>query len=437
MPTGQRIANWQVLRPATKVGRLNKYIEIPTFDQQCFKTNQSLYLSSLQDGYVALQQDYSGHLGFTFEAWVKKLNTVPSAEQIIISNRRTIEGDNQWKLCILNSKLVFTWLDATSLTEISVTSTDNIPHSEWCHVAVSWNANEVILYVNGQISTRYYGDGIDFYVDGVFQMKIEEGLDFYVDGAPVLSSNIFEMAQSANLHYVAVLGSDYGLTNFFVGYVAELRYWSAVQETEDIEYKYNKPRNTVVGDGIDDNLTWYFSMSKTVVSSVKEEISDTAKISLNSKVTLTTEEFPPLIYGASFIPINFRVITSAEHSLRFPVVEPEDCNFGLCVSWTDKQGDFQRRKFFLPEGVDIKSDVAFYKGENLPKEYNIEVWNIDGRDHVTLTEPITIVTSITAAMSSITDTAGVPLATLTADNLLAEDFPLTNFSLTFNTQQTY
>jgi len=255
MPSGPRIQNWQVLRPVAKVGRLNKYIDVPAFSEQCFRPNVSLDVTALQDAIIsAPNTSYSGHTGFTFECWIKNVSPIASQEQTICRNRRSIGGNDQWRLSIIDSKLVFIWLDAISLTEISVTSIDLLPHGEWCHVAVSWSSAEVILYINGLLSTRFYGDGTDFYVDGLLVANIAEGVDLYVDGVQVLAGQVLTMAQSINGIYLISFGSSETLTDLFVGYLAEVRYWGTVQTDENILYKYNKPRNKTAGDGVDDEV---------------------------------------------------------------------------------------------------------------------------------------------------------------------------------------
>jgi len=433
MSSGPRIQNWQVLRPVAKVGRLNKYIDVPAFSEQCFKPNQSLYLNALQSAYVTLGESHSGHAGFTFECWIKNLSPIASDEQIIFSNVTVNPTGYQWKLAILDSKLVFSWRDATSLAYITLTSIDLLPHGEWCHVGVSWSSAEVVLYINGLVSTRFYGDGTDFYVDGLFVSNISEGVDLYVDGVQVLAGQTLALVQDVSNTYISLIGSSFALTGFFVGYIGELRYWSAVQTDTDIAYKFNKPRSTT---GLDTNLTYYFSMTKDNGSYVTEEISGTAQLPITVDTVISTEEYPPLVYGASFVPLVFHVVGGKEHSLKYPVSGLSDLNCALVVAWLDEDGTYQRRHLNLPDGVDINPPTLEYQGERLPADYDLEVWNIDGQDDVTSTATIRLTTSVSLPRTSPDNSTQTALTTLTEDTTLAEPFPLV-FPLTFNTQQTY
>jgi len=439
MPSGPRIQNWQVLRPVAKVGRLNKYIDVPPFSEQCFRPNVSLDVTALQAAYITPNVNYSGHAGFTFECWIKNVSPISSQEQTICRNHRSIENDDQWKLCLMDSKLVFTWLDATSLTEVSVTSIDLLPHGEWCHVGVSWSSAGVILYINGQVSTRFYGDGTDFYVDGLFVTNIEDGVDLYVDGVQVLASQTLAMAQAVNSVYLFSIGSSSLTppTALYVGYIAEMRYWSTVQTDENILYKYNKPRNKTAADGVDDELTWYFSMTDYDSVYIYEDIARSSKITLFlSTVLISTEEYPPLVYGASFVPLVFHVVGGKEHSLKYPVGGLNSLNCALVVAWEDEDGTYQRRHLNLPNGVDINPPTLEYQGERLPADYDLEVWNIDGQDDVTSTATIRLTTSVSLPRTSPDNSTQTALTTLTEDTTLAQPFPLV-FPLTFNTQQTY
>lgn len=442
MSTGPRIANWQIVRPIGRVGRLTKYIDIPAFSEQCFKPNCSLYLSSQNAEVLKSTHSISGDTGFTFECWIKNISPITSSNQLIVANLRNTELDYQWSLSVDYNRLKFTWLDANSLTDVSVYSIDYVPHGEWCHVYVSFGVDSVVIGINGQVTTTFYGSGTDFFVDGAFFSHIDEGLKLYVDGVEVLTSDELAMGTSAGGYTLNIGPTNEDAPNAFSGYIAELRLWNVVQTYENISYKYNKPRNSEQNNDIDDELECYYSMTNGVLAgstwTIANEIATGGEIVTNNDTNpIVATEFPPLVYGGSFVPLVFHVISPVAHSLKHPVTKPTDCNFGLYVAWTDEDGSFQRRELFTSIGVDIKPDALKYHGERLPQEYDIEVWNIDGIDNVTMTETLQILTSVTASMTSMEDRTPVALTTLTEDSQLAEPFPLTGFPLTFNQQQTY
>jgi len=108
------------------------------------------------------------------------------------------------------------------------------------------------------------------------------------------------------------------------------------------------------------------------------------------------------------------------------------------VRWTDEDNVIQRRRLNDMEGVDIAPFPEKYAGETLPLTYVFECWNVDGASSITLSTDLVIYTSLTSQPTSDTDHVNVVAVTNpTIDTTLGEPFPVTDFPLEFNTQQTY
>jgi len=198
--------------------------------------------------------------------------------------------------------------------------------------------------------------------------------------------------------------------------------------------QYNKPRSVT-----ETYLQHYVKLNQGGSNIVDSVGGGTFDISVYSPdIVYTTETYPPLRFGASFICGRFSLTFPARCSLVYPVAKPyASVNFEPILSWTDDDGNFQRRKLWTTAGVDYTPAVALYAGELLPVNTSLEIWNVDGNATADLTEDLILRATLTTLPTTATDVEPVVVQVPTGDSTLAQNFPLTPFPLTFNSQQTY
>jgi len=248
---------------------------------------------------------------------------------------------------------------------------------------------------------------------------------------------------------VMFLGADIGVgfyDKYFFGKISEIRAWQFAYSDEEILYKYNKRCNPNPSITLDELLVIYFDfavhydgtedyVSYKIVYDLRRKGIDDILFSFllihddpNVNEVIHTDG-PPVGLGGSFIAAEFPVSLSKKVSLKYPLIAPADCNFCLCVRWIDDDGVVQRRKLWTV-GEDIGPDPAFYQGETLPKDFDFEIWNIDGNHTVDLTSDFTIATSILKKATDSLDVTVESLGTLVLDDSIYAAFPF-SFSQDF------
>jgi hypothetical protein len=228
------------------------------------------------------------------------------------------------------------------------------------------------------------------------------------------------------------------------GYLDEVRVWAEdragtlyedgtdVGVSDIIKNSMNAPRDLT--GTMDVNLIAYLKFAD-LTDSISGDILVVA--GTTAEGGLITTDGAPLRYGASFVCNQFSCTVGQNSSIIYPIRDvPDDVDFMLCVAWEDDSGNTQRRRLWDMDGVDINPMPAAYRGETLPTTFFLEVWNIDGNATATLSETITIYSSITSDPVDATDRTNTSLLTPTQSSALADPFPM-GFPSSFDTQQTY
>ena len=404
---GPRASNWSVIRPFSRVGKLNKTLTIPAFSTRCGLNNLSLYTgeSDVMAGAGALTLDIS--TAFTYEAWIKCYSRPVGTYRFIVGYGSNA-GNDTYSCIRLNGQYLECQVFIATV-ETLVTSTTLLPQNEWVHVAATFDNTAITLslYINGQLD-------------------LAQAVVGPIDN--VLLFNSLHLLRN----YAVAPNGDYFRGSFGMASVRNI-----CLTAEQVAYQYNKVRNTIAADTIDDDVIAYWTI---IPLYIKEWVSSTNTpcTGLLYPTSEIIKDFYELKYGGSFIPILFTVVADVEHSLKFPIERPTGTNFGLQVSWLDDSGILQRRKLFDPESgsIDQSPNIADYNGEKLPLTYTLEVWNKDGYESVDMTSALTFDTSILTNPTFSTDHAKVVLATPAQRTLLYEPFPLTGFPLAFDNAQT-
>lgn len=388
---------WQTKRKAREIKKINKSLVLPTFSQQAFRDN---YCVEIRASAFYHRADNVSHDvdNLTLEFWVK-----PTKSSLVGTwLNKYYSGTTLTALtCFMTTDDVFTARFTTTVDDYDLTTID-VAYHEWNYIAVTFDstANEAKLYVNGVLKDTITTSG-----------SLEAG-----DGYLSLG------------HATATI---YGTNRY-----SEIRLWNETKTDEDIEWIYNKPRDT--GGTVDTALTNYWQFTDGTGTAVTDVIGGN-DITLSTGAEWLTDDYPPLIYGASYILAECSIDLSKTTSIVFPVIPPDDNNFGLCVSWTDSNGDFNRKLLFNASGdvgIDTYPMPEDYQGEKLENPFTLEVWNIDGNPTVDLEEELTIYVSDTTKPTTSVDETSVEAADVTWDTTLGEDYPWT-FPLEFNDALTF
>lgn len=339
---------------------------------------------------------------FSYECWIKPTSYGELGNSILIQLNNALGPF----FSIVTVSGVFGGFITTTVSSY-VVSGPILPVGEWSHIAVTWSSTS---------------NSLKFYVNGI-------------------------LVSSITTAGVLVSSAGHWIVGFF-GYINELRIWNEERTPDQINNHKASPQNTTDGDGVNDGLRYYWRFNQGSGNPTCPISGRIIKATLDLVNTVTpawsSTEFYPRRYGASFIPGQFAVALSSKSALRFPVIPPANANFGLYVSWLDDDGEtLHRRRLFAPatsQGVvDIAPAPADYAGETLAANYTIEVWNIDGKPTVNLASDIVLQASTLTCPLNNRDVTPVaaPATAPVIDSTLAQNFPLTGFPLTFNTQQVY
>jgi hypothetical protein len=388
---------WMTRRKTPIIDKLKQTITIPNTNiEQCFINRSSVYGNGGNDCDVA--SNVSGTISLTdnitIECWVKVLPKAGATDAYLVRFYGTASSLSFYVSFTSNGAMV-------EVIGGSVTyPTAILPMNEWVHLATTFDhagEGKIRLYVNGLLADTENTAGV-----------LATGLDRYI--------------------------LNHDNTAFsFIGYVAEVRMWDVARSAGQIYAAYNKPQGLI---GVAPNLLCYARVndaSGSTVSATNGDLVGTLEVNNSWSVS----EFPPLIYGASFVVAEWAITLSNNVSLQWPLTMPDDTTGMLCVRWTDSDNEVQRRRLWDLDGVDIAPFPELYAGENLGSSFTIELWNIDGENTCELTEDVTLGISYCTNPTTSYDRTRQAATTVTTDSTLAANFPLTPFPLTFDTQQTY
>jgi hypothetical protein len=401
---------WQVTSPVTVLKKLRKQITLDSFCIRSGENRGSFYLSPRESGgigtgnYVGAQ--YGLVAGFTIELWFKTLTDADDAIQPLFANQRNLSGTPNILCGLYQNKLLFRVRQGTVV--IDLTSAENFQKNKWTHVAFKYDGSELTIFQDGvkDINTTALAGSLDTDVGANYARLFGAA----TDGVP-LSYN---------------------------GSIAEIRIWNvALADTQIAE-------NRFFHRGLNAGLQQYAKLNEssgwvsgglTLHDWIDETHTGLILVTSTTNFIPQPDDYPPLIYGSSFIAAKFEVTLDGKTSLKFPVVKPASVNFMLCVSWIDEDDVFRRYKLWDMDGVRISPTPARYRGEKIDGNFVFEVWNVDGEENCQLEEDLIIYTSNTTIPTSQNDESNTNyISAPPIDSNIFEVFPWV-FPLTFNSAQ--
>lgn len=387
---------WLTRREAIKIDRIKKLLTISAATYSTFRRNACLEYNVTDNNDNRCSTPDFPNNSFTLELWFKPLSSA-ATKQVLF---KFGDATPQIELSILNNGLTAKLWDAgipTSLGYAGVSLSFN-----WNHVAVTYDNAVAILYINGiEVANAAIAGPLD-------------------------SGSVFShVAQSAVL------------TEQFIGRIGEIRIWNVTRTSEQVFQAFDNPR--ILNGGDTTGLVHYWKCNGVSVNGNGEEVDQFSAIrDINaSSGKFVTEDYPPLIFGASFAAAEFSVSGLGYGlSFQFPVIKPDDTTGMLVVRWIDEDGEVQRRRFWDLDGVDIEPFPEIYLGEAVPEDFVLEWYNIDGQDELVVSEDIVLRISKCTAPTTSSDTTPVSAATMTENTELGTSYPLT-FPLVFDQLQNY
>lgn len=385
---------WQTVRKAVRIDKIKKSLTIPAGTYNCGFTRASLYqVGTVSPAKLASNITLS-NTQVTIDFWAKLIPSTVSPCDIFALVSSSAAGDI--RMAVTGSTTIMTII--TSLNTYTFTVNEVFYH-EWHRFTVTFSVtdNELRLYVDAELK-----------------------------GAVTTTGNLVDNDFSFVFGSAAILGQSIGYYNELALY-ATRKIQEAIRQTSS--FKAN------IG-AYGTNLQGYWklnNLSATVCAPSVGAIDINAQSGFHA---LSTEEYAPIKFGASFVAVQYPVTLGYKASLQFPKKAPDDITGMFVVRWTDDDGVVQRRKLWDMDGVDIGPAPAAYNGEPLSSPFYLEFWNIDGNATAVIPSDIVLRVSKCSKPTTSYDTTAVSAGTVTADSTLAEPFSLT-LPATFASQQTY
>lgn len=416
---------WQRSDKSVVVDKIKKTLTIPSFGSlSCGKEHGSIFFDFGSYSLAVAPTFSKASLNaitstLTAEIWFKPLRSGGNFNVPALLNFNKISDGTQ-VFCLqlsdiasdpANDGKIVTFITNSGGTAYTITSATNLVRwDQWQCLTVTFDSVNLLLCL---------------YMNGVLL------------GSCATTGTITGVNKLCCLGGNAGFGTSPG-NSYFLGYIGDLRIWNQVLTAEEVLQRYNKPRGL---DGIiDPNLVLYYRFTELAGVTLNNALTALIPATLTPPYqTWSTTEKAPIIFGASFIVASYHVSLLQDFSFRFPVSKPTtDCNFELHISWIDRHGTFQRRKFWAVTGVDIAPEVAIYAGERIESAFTLEIFNIDGNATVDLSSDLVLNTSSKTLPTTSKDVTPISAGSVgTIDRTLAEPFPLSSFPLEFGSQQTY
>lgn len=381
---------WQEIKKLNILGKLRNTITLPAFAVRCGEDNGSLLLNSRQSGQAAVSSVTGVELSsvFTFEIWYKTYSSFPT-KGVIFCNKRAIGSDANIEISFLDSHVLVRLLKTGSYVEL--TSAGMYSQGDWGHLAVTYDGTTCKIFFNGKQDAN-------------------------------TSSAAAPLDVSANTFYQKIFGSSDAFDSFYVGNIAECRIWNIALSEAVIYQNMDRRRGDNTG------LQWYFRFNKinnTTLNRFNDYLTPSMYVSATfvTDIEFDSENYPPLLTGASTLAGIFDVVLAQNISLKYPVKKVSE-DFTLCVSYVDDDLEERiRYKLWDIGGLDIYPQPDRYRGQVLPPSFRFEIWGIDGQESCTLEDNLLINFSKCTLPTSSRDTTQVALVdSPTLDNSISVEW---------------
>ncbi|WP_299781479.1 PKD-like domain-containing protein [uncultured Formosa sp.] len=209
---------------------------------------------------------------FSIEIWAKPNST--SGQQTIFSKRSATNSSSGYDLTLSNGNTVkFNWNNGNSI------SASGLSTSRWYHIAITYNGSAYKLYIDGVLKASQNGDGPQ---------------------------------SNTSLALLGAVQSSLLPTNYFNGWLDELRIWNTALTAEQIQEMMNQEiqnnggnvRGSVIPVDITGSLDWnlnlvgYYQMGSNINNGTLASANGSTSGVLRN-MTSTQEETAPLPYQSN------------------------------------------------------------------------------------------------------------------------------------------
>jgi len=383
---------WLTRRHTPTVDKIRQTITLPAVTADCFRDRASVYNNG------------SGTGKLVSNASVNTVTTVFTLEFAFKVSSRPPATNND----------VFLLLSANPADYVSVQviGTD-------CHVACVLSGLNDVAFPIAFNEWQFLSIVVDAATTNL--------LSVYLNGAFVGSMAAVGVPAAAFDRWT--VGGPTG-SESFLGSIAELKLWDTLR-TDYIPSDYNRPKGTIT---VEPNLIGYVPMNEGSGASVTAQNGDWTSLLLGPIAWST--DYPPLIYGASFVLAEWPITLPNHVSLVWPKNPDAGTTGMLVVRWVDSDGEVRRCRLWDLDGVDIAPNPPRYAGENVTNDFCFELYNVDGAESVVLPAALTISISSTTMPTNSSDRAQQGAATGVTDQALGAVYPLV-FPITFDQPLTF
>lgn len=386
---------WLKCKPAVKTDLIKQKLVLPAFEYNCGHLRGSAHVVATGSPLRGQTMTFNPTNALTLDFYIYITKEISQASYYVLRlsdevNARGVDisVDNA------TDTMIFEVITSLSTYTLNLVPTD-WTYNHWYRVTLTFSSVDNLAKI---------------YLNGIYKGEVAT--------TGVLGTNSH-----------AILFGNTLFLSYLNAYVADVRLHNAAKTDSQI-YSGAGP----VGS-FDTSLKHYWKLT-SVSGGNWDNLIGTVDLQ-GSGASLEENIYPPeLIFGASFVAAQYEVNLGKTCSFKFPVRAPE-ADHSLVIRWEDDEENIVRRYLYKPSGVDFDQGIVEYSGEKVNDPFFLEIWNIDGAATATLTEDLNLYISCTTAPTTVIDRASEEAATLTGDSELAEVFPLANFPLEFNTQQTY
>ncbi|KPA16006.1 hypothetical protein MHK_003787, partial [Candidatus Magnetomorum sp. HK-1] len=188
----------------------------------------------------------------TWEAWFYA-KTMPTAQlNMIMAKDDGSANNDDFLLAILNNQLFFNNDDSTSNGQVNIWSNTDISINRWYHVAVTWSSAGMKMYVNGK-----------------FDVQNNNNTQLVGPGESVR------------------IGSRRGTTEFFHGFIDEVRIWNTVRSEAQIQQNMLTKLS-----GNESGLVAYYTFDHTDGYTLFDQTSNAYNGTLENSMNPETDWYP-------------------------------------------------------------------------------------------------------------------------------------------------